>query len=59
MKAAQKTQKNIISKKFKSELGLDPCTHPFPCFSRIFAFFLTWQNPLAGQELYNGLLDCI
>ena len=41
------TKKHIISKKKKSELGLDPPTHPLPSFSRIFFFFSTWQNPLS------------
>ena len=54
MKTTQKTQKNT---KFppppkKSELGLDPPT-PFPSFSRIIGFVLTWQNPLSGTYLFQ------
>ena len=40
-----------ISKKMKIRVGAWP-THLLPSFSRIFGFFLTWQNPL-----HTGILS--
>ena len=43
MKHKNSTKKHKISRK-KIRVGAWS-THPLPSFSRIFGFFLTWQNP--------------
>ena len=45
-KAKQQYKKTLNFSKKQIQVGASP-THPLPSFSRIFGFFLTWQNPLA------------